>query len=48
MRAGEEYIRGLYHRANDEQLFLMAAKHGYTVAWEKIDETWFQAEFLQK
>jgi hypothetical protein len=46
MQEGENPIEGMYHLANQDQLFLTAGNLGYTVReWQKRDDTWMHCIF---
>lgn len=48
MQQGVRKIEGTYHRANDEQLFMMAQRNGYSIDWERLDDTWMRATFMKE
>lgn len=45
MKAQEPLIEGPFHRANDEQIFLMASTFGYAYDWHKLNDTWIHVTF---
>lgn len=48
MQTGAYEIEGMYHRDNEEQLFVIASNLGYSVEWSPVDRQLSQMKFTNK